>query len=252
MKKLFYNTLFKENEMLCLTDSVFGTGLCTRSDAHYSDVQFFSINPLATSRKDSNVTCFRNILLEFDTLPPAQQLELLKTVPHTTLVWSGGKSYHAIISLSTPCESRLEYDALVRRIHAKVPQCDKSTKNPSRLSRCPEVLRDSENMQTLVTVNPPLNKETLEQWLGPEPVVHKSVYNTKPHLTRVVSGTTKWFLDNGAAPGMRNSELFNVACELTRAGYSELEILELVLPVLDLNNKEIRNTIKSALRTVRS
>ena len=58
----FINVLFDEGEHICLADNVFGTGVFVREMCHYHKLPaFFAINPLHTSRKDVNVTVYRNI-----------------------------------------------------------------------------------------------------------------------------------------------------------------------------------------------
>lgn len=139
MQKEFLKVLFDEGEQTCFTSTPFGTELSLNPDSN--DV-FFSINPMVGSRKDANVTKFRNILIELDDRPLAEQLDYVMTkVPVSTVVYSGGKSYHFIISLVTPLQTREEYDELVRRVYALLPATDRTCKNPSRLSRLPFAVR---------------------------------------------------------------------------------------------------------------
>ena len=149
----FYSVLFEANEQTCFSNNIYGTLLQNNTNGPYCDTaQFFSINPMHTSRADSNVTNYRNILIEFDTLSPEEQLAQLTTVPYSTLTWSGGKSYHAILSLDSSCVDISAYKYLVRRIQSKLPDMDRSTGNPSRFSRMPNAIRDNGNEQTLVEV----------------------------------------------------------------------------------------------------
>ena len=65
---------------------------------------YWCINPIIGNRQASNVVAYRNFLFECDTLPLEQQLvawtEVAKELPVRLLVYSGGKSYHAYISVS--------------------------------------------------------------------------------------------------------------------------------------------------------
>lgn len=247
MNEQFWKVLFNPNEQTCFAATVHGTGVVPVEVGMQIKSQFFSINPMEASRKDSNVTSYRNILLEFDHLPPAQQLAALKTVPYSTLVWSGNKSYHAIIALEEPCLTRTAYDALVRRIYAIVPGVDASVKNPSRLSRCPGVWRDGGTLQTLEDVVCRRSNVEIDAWLGPLP---ESVTTLLPRYSLGISPWTRYFLAMGAAPGKRNAQLFSAACDMLRHGYSESQIHELVSKVLDLTEREINTCIRSAASTV--
>lgn len=135
----FLNTLFDINQKTCFSSDPYGTELTmgpTTNDL------FFSINPMRISRKDENVTCFRNFLIEIDSLPLEEQIEYVRLrVPVTSIVYSGGKSYHFIISLVQPLASIEDYRHVAKRLHMLLPMADKSTKNPSRFSRLPGVFR---------------------------------------------------------------------------------------------------------------
>lgn len=68
------------------------------------DADYVCLNPLNGKKLDSNVTAYRTWLLEFDTIPLQQQLDLLssleKFISIRSITYSGSKSYHALISLS--------------------------------------------------------------------------------------------------------------------------------------------------------
>jgi Primase C terminal 1 (PriCT-1) len=249
----FWKVLFDRDEQMCFAKDVYGTALYPANLAHLisEPFQFFSINPLQNGRgrKDEHVTCYRNILLEFDHGSPAEQLTALTDVPHSTLVWSGGKSHHAIISLCTPCKDRAEYDALVRRIYAKLPMVDRSVKNPSRLSRVPNSVRDNENVQHLVRAGYRISQDELNAWLGPEP---EKLKTEQPKMRSLhLSPWTKYFLMYGSETGQRNADLFKAACDMLRHGYSLDLVVDKAEEVLDLPRQEIIATVKSAQAAVR-
>lgn len=138
----FLATLFEPSELVCVSRDAYGTFLSGQYDVHPDSV-FFSINPLHTSRADANVTCFRNILLEIDSLPLSAQREYLDglKIPYTSVVYSGSKSMHFIISLDNPCSTKEEYDTLVKRLHKLASKVDPTSKNASRFSRFPGAKR---------------------------------------------------------------------------------------------------------------
>lgn len=145
----FLQLLFESGELTCFSSSPYGTEIKNAPDQ--TDV-FFSINPMHTSRADSNVTSYRNFLLEIDSIPLNQQIQLVTSkLPVSAITFSGGKSYHFIISLKEPLTNESDYRRAVRGLMEAVPEADKSTKNPSRLSRLPNVIRpDTGLLQELV------------------------------------------------------------------------------------------------------
>lgn len=238
--KNFWTTLFPGKEYICLARTKYDTAINSVDRTS----QFFCINSLIGPRKDSNVHYFRNILLEFDDGSPGDQLEIITDVPHSTLVWSGGKSHHAIISLEEPCRDRAEYDALVRRIYAKLPMVDKSVKNPSRLSRAPDAMRDNGNKQHLIHVKGRVSRSELDAWLGPELKTEQRTAASE-FVSLAVHPTTLRFFAVGVEDN-RNTQLFAAACDAFRCGWSYDSILEKAQKVLDLSDKEMRQCIKSA------
>jgi hypothetical protein len=162
----FLSTLFDIGEETCFGTTIYDTALY--AEAIPEDL-FFSINPMHTSRADSNVTCFRNILIEIDSMPLEEQIHyVVEKVPVTSIVYSGGKSFHFIISLAQPCKDRAEYDTLVARIYKLLPMADKSTKNPSRFSRLPGVVRpDTGKLQHVEELYGRINRDDLENCLPP-------------------------------------------------------------------------------------
>lgn len=246
----FIKLLFNPGEEICFAGTKYDTKAFYYENFDFwpqRNEQFFCINPLREKRLDSNVTAYRNILLEFDKISLEEQLAIIEKLPATTVAWSGSKSYHAIISLKTPLPNRQMYDKVVKAIYDKYPQVDKSTKNPSRLSRLGDGERDNGNAQTIVKLSTRVSNDTLKEWLGsnilevaqprlPEP---EGVYAVKKY-------ETKLFLRCGGEEGNRNNALFAAACDLYRCGYSTEEIINLIEPVNTLSYRETMHCLKSA------
>lgn len=250
----FWDTLFDAKERICIADNVYEsvTGPYNSSSWNASS-QFFCINPVTNGRLDKWVTSFRNILIEFDKLSLDKQRVFAQTIPFSTVTFSGGKSYHYIISLDEPCSDIKEYKRLVKRIYNKLPDCDKSTGNPSRLSRTPGAFRDNGVEQTLMLVKQRVSRALLEDWLGPDLKTEESVkviLPIKANGKRLLPSRTLAFIEFGANEGGRNRALFINACELFRANYNKEEIYEIALKVLDLPVHEIRQCIESARKAV--
>lgn len=93
--------------------------------------------------KDANVTSYRHILLEFDSIPLDLQICLFARIPLpiACILTSGGKSCHAWVradSLDATCYKD-DANNLLKMLSRF--GLDAKNKNPSRLSRLPGVLR---------------------------------------------------------------------------------------------------------------
>lgn len=123
-------------------------------------------NPLdGNGIKNENVTDFRYALVESDSLPLARQNAIIRELelPVACLVYSGGKSIHAIVKVNAP-----DYSEYRRRVEYLYKVCDKNglkvdtqNKNPSRLSRMPGVVRNG-HKQFLIATN--IGKSSWEEW----------------------------------------------------------------------------------------
>lgn len=251
----YYNILFDSKDTVCFGKNKYGTAIfdvrywqCAQNDGY----QFLSINPMHTSRADANVTTFRNILVEFDTLSFEDQRKMAETFPHSTCVYSGGKSFHYIISLETPCSDKKQYDSIVRRIYKKLPEADQQAKNASRFTRLPDGLRDNGVVQAIAYVTSRIPNALLEDWLGPEEVRERFLPEVEVFTAdRILPGSTMNFLLKGAEEGSRNSQVFKHACEMIRAGYEVDDIIDRFSRVVTLPLKEIISAVKSAGKTTR-
>lgn len=197
----FWNTLFNEGEQ-----TVYGDRVATRPKVipPVNTPEFFCINPIDPSidhaylldptkyaqnvprRADLNVSCFRNFLFEMDSVPLDVQLKIFQSinVPFTSLVYSGSKSIHAILSVDSlnivphTIAGIQEYKNLWIRLasyidisakrqgfnypEGKPSFLDHSCKNPSRFSRVPGFVRDNGKTQDLIALSDRLNAD---QWL---------------------------------------------------------------------------------------
>lgn len=194
MLKIF-SLLFKPTDLIC-AGSAKDTKVYNVSDV--KDAEFFSINPLKESRKDLNVTEFRNFLFEMDNMPLDQQRTIIQNsnVPLTSVIYSGSKSYHVIISLETaldlpPHQSssvqsyKKTWGAIAQYLAKKwqinVKEFDTSCQNPSRFSRFPGHLRSNGNVQEQVLIGKLWTSEDLQNALKGSEISSKSSYNnSKP------------------------------------------------------------------------
>jgi hypothetical protein len=118
--------------------------------------QFVCVNPTdGQGRKNANVTAYRHTLVESDTLPKDEQLDLIRRLrlPCSAITDSGAKSVHAVVRIDAG--NAAEYKQRVARLHAILNanglETDGACKNPARLTRLPGGLRP-EGMQRLIDV----------------------------------------------------------------------------------------------------
>lgn len=151
-------------------------------------------NPLdGNGCKDKNVTDFRYSLVESDNIPLEKQNALIRELelPVACMVYSGGKSIHAIVRVeaSNYEEYRKRVDYLYKVCQKNGLDVDIQNKNPSRLSRMPGVMRNGKK-QFLVATN--IGKRTWEEWHEwiesvnddlPEPEDLASVWDNLPELS---------------------------------------------------------------------
>jgi hypothetical protein len=253
----FYQLLFNQGEQTCLSVDPYGTALTPiEKGADNKEAQFFAINPLHTSRKDANVTAYRNLLFEIDDADWSAEEQLAyvasKGLPFSTAVWSGGKSVHIIVSLTQLCGSRVEYDNLWRRIFSGLDcKPDGTTKNPSRFSRVPNVKRSNGAEQQLLYVGKRVSNIELQNWFSVNevPEMHAPPKQERIKLPKgmhgILTGWTEKFIAQGAPSGEWNIQLFKSSCDAFRNNYEVQEWCELLL--------RFRNTLdNSDLKTINS
>ena len=123
-------------------------------------------NPLdGKGVKNENVTEFRYALVESDCMPLEQQNALIRELelPVAVLVYSGGKSVHAIVRIDAE-----NYDEYRRRVDYLYGICrkngfeiDRQNRNPSRLSRMPGVTRGDKKQYIIDT---DIGKRSWTEW----------------------------------------------------------------------------------------
>lgn len=123
-------------------------------------------NPLdGNGIKNTNVTDFRYALVESDNIDIATQNTLIRELelPVAALVYSGGKSVHAIVRVDAANaeEYRKRITYLYNVCKKNGLPVDEQNKNPSRLSRMPGVMRNGKK-QYLLDTN--IGKSSWEEW----------------------------------------------------------------------------------------
>jgi hypothetical protein len=267
----FWKVLFDPGQYTCFSHTAKGTAVFSIEEGSTFGRNFFSINaldpkvdhnptenyhdPAKPRRADKNVICYRNFLIEFDKMPLEEQQTYVETIklPFSTCTFSGGKSYHFIISLEEPLQDAKQYAIMAARLQKAVVCADKATKNPSRLSRTPGALRDGIE-QTLIACGDRIPFQLVDNWIKSK--IGYTMRQKKPkklpqdsEMSPIIRADTKKFLEEGAEEGGRNPAVFKASCDLFRCGHSFDEVYEMVYNKTTLPDFEVRNAIKSAKRT---
>lgn len=129
----------------------------TLGDYNEKGGAWIRINPLdGKGVKNENVADFRYTLIESDSLPLETQNEILRKLelPIAALVYSGGKSLHAIVHVDAKNyeEYRQRVDFLYKICQKNGFVIDSGNRNPSRLSRLPGIYRNGKK-QFLIDTN---------------------------------------------------------------------------------------------------
>ena len=125
-------------------------------------------NPLdGTGCKNDNVSEFRFALIESDELELEAQNAMIHqlALPCAALVYSGGKSLHAIVRIDAPdyTEYRKRVDYLYSVCQKNGLKLDSACRNPSRLSRMPGAMRNGKK-QYLLETN--FGKPSWDEWVN--------------------------------------------------------------------------------------
>ncbi|QUY65114.1 AAA family ATPase [Helcococcus kunzii] len=151
-------------------------------------------NPLdGKGIKNDNVTDYRYALVESDVVEIEKQESILRELelPIKMLVFSGGKSVHAIVKIdaNTYEDYRKRVDYLYKVCEKNGFAIDKQNRNPSRLSRLPGVYR-GDKKQFIIDKN--IGKHSWEEWEEwiegvnddlPEPESLADVFDNLPELS---------------------------------------------------------------------
>lgn len=116
--------------------------------------------------QNKNVTRFTYALVESDSMPIAEQDAAYRKLelPIAALVYSGGKSLHAIVRVDAKDaeEYRKRVTFLYDYLEDNGVKVDKQNRNPSRLSRMPGVMRNGQR-QYLVDTN--IGRKSWNDWI---------------------------------------------------------------------------------------
>lgn len=246
-KGVFYRTV---DEILTSLDRYPDDLGATIGDWKKAAGAWIRINPLdGKGASKKNVTRYSYCLIESDDLPIKEQEETFKrlNLPIATMVYSGGKSIHAIVKIDAT--NIQEYEERVQFCYDFLKNngisIDVQNKDPNRLSRMPGVTRNGV-MQTLLGVN--LGYDSWKDWM--ESIgettdfvledVGSLILNPPPLSPEIIHGLLRKghkFLLSGASKSGKSyalielaiafsqgTEWFGFKCEKAKVCYINLEI----------------------------
>lgn len=178
-RRLFLETLFDPDDLVAWGDK---DAYCSRPKSPWPDMIFtkdvkFCINPLKEKRNEENVTQINCMLFEMDKdpndniIPKDTQVSLFQSsgLPYSTMTWSGTKSVHVIVRLTTPIPKPLFkplWQACYNVLTRNGCSLDTRTNLVPQLSRIPGSIRhESGDEQELLEVRSRVTLQELGQWL---------------------------------------------------------------------------------------
>lgn len=151
-------------------------------------------NPLdGKGVKNENVTDYRYALVESDSIPVERQNAIIREIelPVATLVYSGGKSIHAVVKVeaATMEEYRKRVNYLYDVCKKNGLEVDTQNRNAARLSRMPGVVRNGKKQFLMATNIGKGSWAEWEEWIegvnddlpDPEPLIE--VFDNLPPLS---------------------------------------------------------------------
>jgi hypothetical protein len=198
------------------------------------DLTLVALNPMKSGyRLDENCSAYRNFLLELDVSDTNSQIQYIKKlgIPYSSMVFSGSKSVHTVISLDKDLNSEKTYRLFAEWMLNVYTLCDQAIKNPSRSTRIPGAIRDTGKKQELLEFKGPVKLTDLVSWFKLHPNAkpkekEKRVITDKPDIDKV-KPWVKEQLYSGVTTN-RNRSWFAIAVEFALCGFNESATIEIL------------------------
>ena len=227
-----------------------------------------SLNPLVETREDKNVTSFRNILIESDTLSLDDQVEFFKRIgiPFNIVVFSGNKSYHVVICLEESLADLPTYNYvckwLFRIMGSKLDLVDSKNSSPSRAIRMLGGVNQNTNIKQkgkVVNENRiPVSQllEFLFLFAEHAPQIINSEFSVKSGTPNpaLLKPWITYGLKEGIHSGKRNAFFYEAGFSFAESGYNLIEAIDYCLNNSenykkgDFSLKEIEQSLTSAYK----
>lgn len=169
-RQAYLRTLFDVGDRICAALETWKFAFHEVSKFVGSDNhQYICLNALSAPKKSlKTVSKFRSFLIEFDKGTPDEQRQWVERmeVPYSTLVFSGNKSLHYIITLTRPLTEE-QYDRACRQLKKLFEnQLDPHCVNPQCFTRIPGgINQKTGNKQTLLELWGRIDTDLFLTWL---------------------------------------------------------------------------------------
>ncbi len=225
---------------------------------HTSDLILCSINPIKGKRLDENCTAFRSFLIEIDVGSIKDQLATIAHIkmPFSAQVFSGNKSVHTLITLSTDLNDEKKWRHVAQWMLNIVTLADQNCKNPSRMIRIPGAYREPGKKQRLINIGNRVSHKELSDWLDKYDHLKPRVRERKPipegeaDLDRLSPWARSMLMNGVVFKNGRNQTWFGLAVDCALAGFTEEQTIEVLskrfTEEYDFKEKEFLTAINSA------
>lgn len=258
----FLKLMFNEGEKISLVKSKYDTSFGNFNEVDADNGTLCCLNPLNGTRKDENVSNFRNFLIEVDDMSLPDQVRYINSLemPYSACVFSGNKSLHYGIFLDEDLPTEKIYRYIAQWILNVVTKADQNCKNPTRMIRFPGNVRtDTCLVQKLVELKQRVSLPDLYNWLNRFPSAKPVVQTQRvcipldEKLPLPAWVTLK--LQNGMElDKSRNAQWFGIGCEFAKAGFGPEETLSCLENFFvedhDFKRKEWETAVKQGFRQI--
>lgn len=164
----FLQVLFDPEDSVCAANTLKDTKSQLRGSIT-EPAQWVCVNPLqnGSTRAIKNIKTFRSFIVEIDKgVDLEDQIDYINSLgfPYSSIVFSGNKSYHFVLSLATPVDREV-YTNICKAIKDRIEYCDPSVLSASALTRMAGGIRDGTKIQNLVFCGKRISRYELDMWL---------------------------------------------------------------------------------------
>jgi len=188
------------------------------------------VNPIKPrhTRAAKNVETYRNFLVEFDCGSIEEQWKWIDTygVPYATVVFSGNRSLHAVISLNDGV-TKDEYRKIARMLKLALPNADSACFEPARLTRMPC------GMQPMVRRAKTISLAALYAWLEDKGIPKETedlsaISHGKDLVPDKITKSTVNLLSGNTPKEDGHRVALQAAKNLMEVGYSQAEVISIL------------------------
>lgn len=272
----YLEILFDSDDLTCLAENFYKNECSLPSLYNPFIHRLITLNPCKGGRKNTNVTKYRNFLVEIDCekISTDKQLEFMHLIemPYSTATFSGNKSVHFVISLEINLKNEVEFISLAKKIANAIDHNKLDTgvlSKPAIFTRAPCATRENGKEQRLLEIRSRVPNTKLVEWIEKRLVVveprtkqtqsikYKTPTNKRegdapPSLNLLRSTELRWLIDQKFEKGSRNNKWFRIGCQMYELGFNFEDALTSLRPFFreetDFNLAEWKICLRSSYR----